>query len=157
MQFDNLIMEKLSALAIFQGLEPAQIDLIAGCGEIVNFQNGEKIIEETSVGKDLYAILDGRVSVEIMTTTQSSLKERNIRITILRPGDVFGDMAFLGSTRRCATVTAIDNFSAVIFDHDRLYDLFETNNLIGYIVVKNLAMIMSDRLMELNFIVRRGY
>jgi CRP/FNR family cyclic AMP-dependent transcriptional regulator len=156
MILDDFTREKLTSLMIFRGLTSSEIDAVAACGEVIHLKSGEKIIEESSASLDLYAVLNGRVSIEITSKKLSSHVERSKRIAIFRSGDVFGDMAFLGSTRRCATVSSMDDFSAAVFNHDKLYGLFEENNRIGYIVVKNLAKVISDRLMELNFIVR-GY
>ena len=88
MKLDNSTREQLAALPIFRELTSAEIDLVADCGEIVHFKSGEKIIEESSAGLDLYVVLDGRVSVEIATTKLSGRMERSKRIAIFRSGDV---------------------------------------------------------------------
>lgn len=154
MTMDGPTREKLGNSKIFEGLSPQEVDAMIECGEIVHFQSGEKIIEESSESADLYVVLNGRVSIEMMVQNHLGQIKRNKQIAVFRPGDVFGDMAFLSGTRRSASVTTIDNFSALVFDHDKLYELFDKSCHIGYAVLKNLAKTMSNRLMELNFMMR---
>ena len=154
MAMDGATREKLRNFKIFEGLSSQEVDAMFECGKVVHFQSGEQIIEESSESSDLYVVLNGRVSIEMMVQNHLGQVKRNKQIAVFRPGDVFGDMAFLSGTRRSASVTTIDNFSAVVFDHDKLYELFENNSRIGYVVVKNIAKTMSNRLMELNFMMR---
>jgi CRP/FNR family cyclic AMP-dependent transcriptional regulator len=150
----DVTSEKLGKFKIFEGLSSDEIDAIISCGNIAHFKSGAKIIEESSESSDLYVVLSGRASIEMMVQTHLGQVKRTKRIAVFKLGDVFGDMAFLSGTRRSASVATIDDFSAMIFDHDKLYGLFDDNSRIGYIVVKNIAKIMANRLMQLNFQMR---
>ena len=154
MTMDDTVREKIGTFKVFEGLSSDEIDAVIACGTVVHFKGGEKIIEESAESTDLYVVLNGRVSIEMMVQNHSSPAQRAKQMAIFRIGEVFGDIAFLRGARRSASVTTIDDFSAMAFDRGKLYGLFDMNNHIGYIVVKNLAKIMSNRLMELNFMLR---
>ena len=154
MEIDETTRERLGMFKIFEGLSHQEVDAVIACGKITQFQGGVRIIEESSQSFDLYLVLSGSVSIEMMVQNHLGQVERNMQIAVFRPGDIFGDMAFLSGTRRSASVSALEHFSAVVFDHDKLHELFENNTRIGYVVVKNIAKIMSNRLMELNFMMR---
>ena len=154
MNLDESTREKIGKFNIFEDLSAEEIDAIIQCGKLVNFQTGETIIEESDESWDLYVVLSGRISIEMALRSHASSLPRSRQIAQFRAGEVFGDMAFLRGARRSASVTTINDFSALVFDRDKLYDLFDRDNHIGYIMVRNLAKIMSSRVMELNFMLR---
>ena len=154
MTIDDSLREKLENFAIFDGLSPEELGDVMLCGRQSHFKAGEMIIEESSESWDLYVVLSGRISIEMAVRGNSPQSQRSKQIAMFRKGEVFGDMAFLRGARRSASVTTVDDFSAIVFDRDRLYGLFDENNRIGYIMVRNLARIMSDRLMGLNLMLR---
>jgi CRP-like cAMP-binding protein len=145
---------QLTGFRLFEGLTPIEMEAVMACGRIVNFAAGEKVIEESDESWDLYVVLDGRISIEMAVRHHSAREERRKQLALFRKGEVFGDMAFLRGARRSASVTTVDDFTAMVFDRDLLYRLFEEDNRIGYIMVRNLACIMSERVMELNFLLR---
>jgi len=154
MTIDSLTREKITGFKMFEGLSEQEVDAVIACGRIVHYHGGEQIIEESSQSSDLCLILNGRLSIEMMARDQSGGIKHSKQIAVLRSGDMFGDMAFLSGTRRSASASTIDDFSAVMFDYDMLHNLFDNNTRIGYIVIKNIAKTMSNRLMELNFMLR---
>ena len=154
MILDDKNKEKIKGFKIFEGLSSEEVNAVIACGELAHFHGGAKIIEESAESSDLYVVLSGRASIEIMVHNHMRQVTRAKQIAIFRLGDVFGDMAFLSGTRRSASVSTIDDFTTMVFDHAKLYALFESKPRIGYIVVRNIAKIMANRLMELNFQMR---
>lgn len=153
---DDAIRKELSGYRLFEGLTAAEMDAVIACGRVVHFGSGETVIEESSESWDLYVVLSGRISIEMTVRSHGSEAERNKQLALFRKGEVFGDMAFLRGARRSASVTTLDEFTAMVFDRDTLYGLFEHDTRIGYVVVRNLARIMSERVMELNFLLRNA-
>lgn len=151
---DDEVRSQLAGFRLFDGLTPTEMETVMACGRIVNFAAGEKVIEESDESWDLYVVLDGRISIEMAVRHHSAPEERRKQLALFRKGEVFGDMAFLRGARRSASVTTVDDFTAMVFDRDRLYRLFEADTRIGYLMVRNLARIMSERVMELNFLLR---
>jgi len=153
---DEAFTAELAAYRLFENLTPAELDAVTACGRVVHFDAGETVIEESAASWDLYVVLNGRISIEMTVRRYGVQEDRSKQLALFRKGEVFGDMAFLRGARRSATVTTVDEFTAMVFDPDRLYGLFEANTRIGYIVVRNLARIMSERVMELNFLLRNN-
>jgi CRP-like cAMP-binding protein len=153
---DKETRKELAGYRLFEGLTTAEVDAMIGCAKVVHFDAGETVIEESATSWDLYVVLNGRISIEMSVRSHGSELARNKQLALFRKGEVFGDMAFLRGARRSASVTTVDEFTALVFDRDRLYRLFEEDTRIGYIVVRNLARIMSERVMELNFLLRNA-
>ena len=68
------------------------------------FQQGEVIFREGEVGMTMYHILDGGVAIYA-----NYGKENQQRLTDLKPGDFFGEMAIIESYPRSASAVALDS------------------------------------------------
>lgn len=140
--------ENISSSKIFEGLSPADLDRILSISEELTFQPNEIVLEESSPGSSIYVLLEGRVNVE-MASPQSRTDRKDL--AILRKGDVFGEIGFLEKTRRSAGVRAVDTIKVLTIDSHKLYDLFEQDYCMGYLFMRNLAVILASRLVGQNF------
>lgn len=74
------------------------------------YKDGQVIIEEGSSGDWVYVVLSG--SVEISKTIDGT----KFIITVLEPGQVFGELGYLGAIKRTATVRAIGETTIGVID-----------------------------------------
>jgi CRP/FNR family transcriptional regulator, cyclic AMP receptor protein len=144
-------VENVAGCDLFAGLSRSDIDAILACGAAVSFQTGQVIFEESSVNSDLYVILDGRVCVEIDAPSASGDGNEHLQLALLRTGEVFGEIAFLKGKRRSARVCALDDVSVLQLDGTKLTSLFESNPSLGYHAMRNLATILAQRVVDVNF------
>ena len=72
----------------------------------------------------------------------------------MKCSDVFGEMSLLRSRRRSAQVSAYSDLALRKVDQKKLFQLFVYNPRLGYIIMRNLSAILSDRIMEMNFMWR---
>lgn len=135
--------------AFFKGLAEEQLGRIVACGEVAGFESGAVIFEESSQSQDLYIVLSGRVCVEI--ESPASANGQNLQLALLREGEVFGEIAFLGGTRRSARICALDDVTALRLDGAQLSAMFDEDSAVGYRVMRNLAVILSQRVVDVNF------
>ena len=87
------------------------------------YKDGQVILEEGSSGDWVYVILSG--SVEISKT----IGGRKFIITALEPGEVFGELGYLGAMKRTATARAIGETTVGVIDRTFLDQEF--NKLSG--------------------------
>ena len=87
------------------------------------YNDGQIIFKETSPGDWVYVILSG--SVEILKNVQ----DRKVIIEKLQPGEVFGELGFIGGIKRTATARAIGETTLGIIDRGFLEK--EYNQLSG--------------------------
>jgi uncharacterized protein (TIGR02266 family) len=78
------------------------------------YKDGQIIIKEGSSGDWVYVVLSGNVEVS------KTIEERKYVIEMLKPGDLFGELAFLGSIRRTATTRAVGETMVGIIDREFL-------------------------------------
>ena len=146
--------EELLKFKIFEDLSLEELDTVLEISDEVSFKPGEIILEESSYGADSDIILQGNVKVELQASQINSDDKLNKRLTVLKGSDVFGEMGLLRKRRRSAQVTAYSELTVLKVNQKKLFQLFVNNPRLGYIMMKNLAAILSDRIMEMNFMWR---
>ena len=148
--------EDLLQFRIFAGITLEELDAIINMSDEPSYNAGEIILEESSFGADadFYVILQGNVKVELQASQVQTAGKVNKRLAVLKSGDVFGEMGLLRSRRRSAQVSAYSDITALKVNQQKLFDLFVHNPRLGYLFMRNLAAILSDRIMEMNFMWR---
>jgi CRP-like cAMP-binding protein len=87
---------RLRTVPLFEGINDADVQMIAGHMEERLVSPGEHLTREGASGYFFFVVIDGTASVE----------RGGKVIAELGPGDFFGEAAILEATRRNATVTA---------------------------------------------------
>ena len=148
--------EGILKFKIFEGITHEELDAIFEISEEANYNAGEIILEESSFGadSDFYIILQGNAKVEMQASQIQSDDKVSKRLAVLKCSDVFGEMSLLGCRRRSAQVSAYSDLTARKVDQKKLFQLFVYNPRLGYFIMRNLAAILSDRIMEMNFMWR---
>ncbi len=98
------------------------------------FEDGEIIIEEGRSGDWIYVIESGEVELF------KKIDGNKITIEVLKPGDVFGEIAYFAGTFRILTARAVGKTLVGIIDRNLLDEEF--NRLSGNfrLLLKNLAL-----------------
>ena len=148
--------EDLQKFKIFEDISLEEMDAIFEISNEVSYKSGEIILEESSYGadSDFYIILQGNVKVELQASQIDSDDKLNKRLAVLKNRDVFGEMGLLRKRRRSAQVSAYSDLTVLKVNQKKLFQLFVYNPRLGYMIMKNLAAILSDRIMEMNFMWR---
>ena len=145
--------EDMMEFKIFDGITLEELDAIFEISEEVTYSPGEIILEESSYGadSDFYIILQGSVKVEIEASLIHSDTKVTKRLAVLKCSDVFGEMGPLRCRRRSAKVSAYIDLTVRKVDQKKLFQLFVYNPRLGYLFMRNLAAILSDRILDMNF------
>lgn len=148
--------EEILEFKIFEGISFEELDAILDISSAVSFKAGDVILEEASYGtdSDFYVILQGNVKVELQASQINTEDKLSKRLAVLKSGEVFGEIGLLRSRRRTAQVSAYSDLAVLKINQKKLFQLFVYNPRLGYIIMKNLAGILSDRIMEMNFMWR---
>lgn len=115
------ILESLTSIAFFGGLDGAALERLAGAMRARRFRRGEVIFHIGDPGEALFIIVSGDVKISLPSDTG----EEAILAT-LRPGDVFGELALLDGAPRSATATALGPTETVVLPRDRFRELIAT-------------------------------
>jgi CRP/FNR family cyclic AMP-dependent transcriptional regulator len=151
-----LTKDDILKFKIFEGLSIEELDAVLAISQEISFVSGDVILEESSYGadSDFYIIMHGNVKVELAASQLVTEGKISKRLAVLKGGDVFGEMGLLRSRRRSAQVSAYSDIIVRKVNQKKLFELFVYNPRLGYLIMRNLAAILSDRITDMNFMWR---
>ena len=133
--------ELLKDFPIFHDLNERELELIAAMGEEETRETGTRIFEEKALAKYLYLVLEGKVELKIRGEG-----DKHVVVDRAGPGDVFGWSAVTEPHTFTAGAWTAEKTCMIYFEGEILQRLFESNNHIGYRVLKEILTIVSRRL-----------
>lgn len=107
-------------------------------GVVEQRTRGETIVRQGDKTQDMYLLLTGEADVSSKQTSLSQLK----------PGDIFGEMAFVTGENRTADVIARTDVSILKLDHSALSRILKRFPKVGCKLLLNISQILSRRLGE---------
>jgi len=130
---------------LLDGLTEEEQAQVAEICRIRDVKPGQKIVSEGEHGGTLLLIRKGRAEVQksLSGESQKYLKE-------LRAGEFFGEMCFLNSESRSATVVALEKCEILELDGKEFDRLVMKCPDIGLKVYKNIARELVERLKRNN-------
>jgi len=148
--------ERIRGFQIFNDLNKEDLERVLKFSRQLAYKAGDIILEEanSTAGSDLFLILKGMVKVELDAVQLDESQKSCKRLAVLKDGEVFGEIGLLRGTKRSARVAAYSDVTVLRIDQRELFGYLETNPQLGYILMRNLAIILSERLMDVNFLWR---
>ena len=111
--------------------------------ELHEFNAGELLIEQDTLGRSMYLILTGEAEVARRDKGQSHT------LATLGAGQIFGEIGYIRETERTADVRAKTDITALIFDYERLQkDLKYFPNIVAKLNF-NISYILGKRLADM--------
>ena len=98
--------------ALFGKLLPSDLDGLLLHARVERFPAGREIFAKGSPGRSMMAILSGDVRISTLSPTG-----REIVLTLLKTGEVFGEIALIDGEDRTADATAITDCDLLVLDH----------------------------------------
>ena len=129
---------------IFRGLKPSEIYLLLKTAKTIDFEPEEIVLREGAIGENFYLILEG----ELEGRRGHYTKPGSWQVRIGR-GSVLGELAFLLHVPRSMTVVAATPCKLIEIDQDRFNELLEANLTAPYKLIKNISVILAERLHQL--------
>ncbi len=137
-------VDELRCCNLFDQLNDRELEEVAKLGTVEKRGAGSRVIAEGTNAGALYMLKEGRVAVRM-----SSRDGNEVLIDELGPGSVFGWSAVLNDQMFKAAIWVTEDATIVVLDGEKLRQLFEANNHIGYRVVRTIAGVTADRLEKL--------
>jgi CRP/FNR family cyclic AMP-dependent transcriptional regulator len=124
----------LRNVSIFEELPERDLEKIAKLGTRKKFSKGNIILMEDEIGSALFIIIDGKVKVSRLDETG-----REAVLSILGPGEVFGEMSLLDGMKRSATCSALTDTEVLIIYRDDFLNLLQKYPQIAISLLKEMA------------------
>jgi len=136
---------------IFSGLTVVQQESLAALVQARTLNADDILMQDGDEADRFFIIMDGQLSV----TKRGQESEQGHQITILKAGEVVGELALIDNQKRSATVQALEETRLAGID----ILAFQSNSQmleIHSVLVKNIAHSLADRLRNSNAAVISG-
>ncbi|MDP1675742.1 MAG: cyclic nucleotide-binding domain-containing protein [Bacteroidota bacterium] len=148
----TLDIEFLEKIPLFVGLQRSEMEQIRSIMTVRTIIEGSFIIRENEQGHEMFILLDGEVEVSrtlLLKISGSGMDQRDKLLNKLTANDYafFGEMGLFDEKyERSASVIAKTRCSVAVLERDTFFKLAESDKGIGYVILKNILKIVSDRL-----------
>ncbi len=113
----GLTVEHLASSPVFAGLPTRALEELAARMQRRTYKRGQVIFHQGDAGATLYVIEEGCVKVLLLSDDGEELLLR-----IMGAGEMFGELALLGSRPRSATVAALEDIVTYVLDRETFLD-----------------------------------
>ena len=142
---DNIAL--LLNVFFFKNLEADELLGIMAISRRENYTMGQRVFEAGSPSDSFYIVKKGSVMV----------KNGQIVLATLGVGDTIGEMSFVDRGDRSATIAAIEETELLKISFDSLEKLFEQHPRMAVKVYRSIAVLLSQRLREMDEVIRTKY
>ena len=131
---------------IFKGLRPSEIKTFALLGHMEQCKAGDLLIQQGEQGDAMFVLLSGQMKVSL-----TGSDGKNVKLDRVNPGALIGEMAYLGSGIRTATVKAATDAELLRIDDKALDRVRHRNPKIAAKIFLNFSRVLSERVTAQNF------
>jgi len=117
------------ATSFFAGLDDEDLEAIRGVGSPVTFAEGQDVFTAGDQGDAMYVVIEGEARVDV-----------GGRFHMMKPGDIFGEMALLAPGKRIATVQATTALTALRVPAEAFQDFLVDHPRVGLSIMKQLVI-----------------
>ena len=122
-----------------------ELGVIAGIIKKKDFEIGETILSASEEEHALYLIRSGEVKA-CMSASDGEI----FTLTILKEGDIFGEMSFADATSRSADIVAISDVKTYVVDASDFDSIVDANPRLVQKFMKNIIMTTHDIVRNMN-------
>jgi len=132
--------EILATNNFFKHLTPEQLSQLGNLARCLTYAPNELIVRQGEHGNTLYIVAAGTLSV-----TTRDQDDSHLRVNILKPGDIFGEMAVCTGSPRSADVTSLEESRLLEIEREDLLALIKQDRT----VLDRLSSLIATRAQEL--------
>jgi CRP-like cAMP-binding protein len=129
---------------LLHGLAPADVDAVLSLGRRLQLSSGDTLFELGAEADCLFLVVRGLVALRL--PMQVYHHERDVLVEERQPGQAIGWSALIAPHRFTLTAAAVVETEVLVFDRDPLLELFASRPEVGYVVMRNLAGVVGERL-----------
>lgn len=120
------LVDELGRTLILQDLSAQERRRFAPLCELREYDSGERLVEQDSIGSDLHILIEGTVDICVRG------KERDeVRVSTVGKGDVLGEASIFTDLPRTASVIAAQGCLVAAVPRERLFAYCEANPRAG--------------------------
>jgi CRP/FNR family cyclic AMP-dependent transcriptional regulator len=126
--------ETLARIPVFRDLEPRSLREIGSLARPKLFHPREVVFQQGDAGDGLFVIAAGYLKASLTGPTGTSTT-----LSIMGPGEMFGELSLLDGGPRSATVSAVTRAELMAIDRASFLRLFESRPRLGITIMEVVA------------------
>jgi CRP/FNR family transcriptional regulator, cyclic AMP receptor protein len=146
------IVDTLRQTGLAEGLTQEELEELVPICRQRKFPENEEVFGEASEGNELYIICTGRVSIEVGLPNRPGRKSE--RLATATSGMIFGEISLVDGSPRSAGARTMEETSVLEIMSEDIRAVMDKHPRIGYVIMKNLATVLSARLRNTNIWLR---
>lgn len=147
---NRVVETSLRCVPIFNDLDAQPFGELCYLSSVVKAKKNEVIVREGGTERSMYVICSGTARVYI------TVDGKEINISLLRPGDYFGEYALLTGEPRSASVSALTDLQLVLLEGEALQSFIDYyNNVENQLKLNTLLRKQSLDLMHDSLVTRQ--
>lgn len=107
---------------LFQAMQPEELNEILSLALERRFKRGQTIFQKDDSGSSMMAVLRGLVRISVV-----SAEGKEITLNVIRPGEVFGEIALLDGQPRSADATAAEETALLVVERRQFLPFLSRN------------------------------
>ncbi|MDD4309342.1 MAG: ATP-binding protein [Candidatus Cloacimonetes bacterium] len=135
--------DKCASIGIFDGLTEEIVSSFSKDLQRISFSRGDAIITEHSWGDNLFFICKGKVEISKSLTNPDT---PFAQLSVLEPGQFFGEMGIIDDEPRSASVVALENVELLVIPREVFVNISYNHPVVMF----NLMRTLSGRLRDTN-------
>src|SRR3990172_6354715 len=144
---DATLVNLLKGVELFEGLTEAELADVSKICQPETRHRGDVLTTQGEAGDEMFVVSDGFVEVVLGEDTPAGPRT----VVNLGAGQLFGEMALVDQGTRSATVRVLnENTVLQRIGREAFTRLCESNNHVGYVVMRNMAADLSLKLRHRN-------
>jgi len=124
----------LRDMQFFSDLSDVELSVVAAIVKKKDFKLGDTIFKESEDGQSIYVIRRGEVKA-----CKIAPDGELFTLTIMKDGDIFGEMSFLDGRPRSATIVAVSDIETYMMDKADFETLVDNNPRVIFKLMKNIV------------------
>lgn len=146
------LTDVLAQSAFFQEIEPKELDKIVRISRPVSFAEGDRIFDAGQEASSLFMVGQGEVELRFCIDHLNGPVE--LTLHTVKRGDMFGWSAFAGRLTYTLSAVAVTEAKLYRIPAERLRNLCREDVNMGYLIMNNVATLISSRFVAIQGLVR---
>lgn len=128
-------LQLLSRLEFLRDLPPDELRLLASRCRRQTYAREEYIVRQGDESSQMYIVEQGRVRIETRVADEPQV------VSVLQPGEFFGEMSLLTGEKRAADVVAAQETEVIVVDRETLAPIIERNSELA----ERISQVLAER------------
>lgn len=151
-QAQEMLLKVRQKFDFFKNLSDLDVLKVTQDVSFLRLKRGEIVFEQASEGKEVYFIISGGIEISVSGEKGGGAVQKyadRITLVILKPEQIFGEMAAVTKEPRSARATATQDGTTLLCF--KINEEIDDTNIKAYnILLQNFVRILSDKLRQTN-------